>query len=293
MMLLYGSTAKISYSFKIINDSEIDYNDLDYYERGTKPDDSKLNKINVNKIIDYVPNVFRYDENGTKERGEIIINENSAIPEDATGTQKPADVSLWDVKKDTDTTLSDAEFRASGNELLAEDVFNDVNNNITSVVLFPGSDNYPTEITSLIDSDPTQSEGLLRPNGEIKLKNALTISGLIANDEALQTNGTPDENIAEIIQLTIDNGRRPYYESTTSNAGVGGGAGEIVTETPGNANPMIPTSLTELDTAISEEVQFIPPFGQNRQLILIIVIISALGIIGIAVYVIKKKVLLK
>ena len=291
--LLYGSTAKISYSFKIINDSEIDYNDLEYYERGTKPDDSKLNKINVNKIIDYVPNVFRYDENGTKERGEIIINENSAIPEDATGTQKPADVSLWDVKKDTDTTLSDAEFRASGNELLAEDVFNDVNNNITSVVLFPGSDNYPTEITSLIDSDPTQSEGLLRPNGEIKLKNALTISGLIANDEALQTNGTPDENIAEIIQLTIDNGRRPYYESTTSNAGVGGGAGEIVTETPGNANPMIPTSLTELDTAISEEVQFIPPFGQNRQLILIIVIISALGIIGIAVYVIKKKVLLK
>ena len=305
--LLYGATAQVSYTFKIINDSEIDYNDLDYYEKGIKPDDSKLNKINVNKIIDYIPNIFYYDETLTKANGELIINENSAIPEDATGTTKPADASVWEVKKsriENIPALNSAEYRTSGSELLAEDVFNSINTNIDTVVQFPGS-NYPSEMTSLIDSDPTKSKGLLAPDGEVKLKNVLTLTRVIASNEDFERTNAPVENVAEIIQLTIDNGRRPYYESTRDattgevigDNGENGSGGPtittLVTETPGNANPMDPTTWFEVDTAVSEEVHFIVPFGQNRQVTLIIVLIVALGLLVTGIYVIKKKVLLK
>lgn len=302
--LLYGSTAQVSYTFKITNDSEIDYNDLDYYEKGIKPADSKLNKINVNKIIDYVPNIFFYDENLAKSKGEIIINEYAAIPEDATGTPKAEDQNLWQVKKLDDTTLDSAEYRVSGSELLAEDVFDSVNSNINTVIQFPASD-YPSEVTSLINSDPTQSKGLLAPSGELELKDALTITRVISSNEDLDNSSTPIENVAEIIQLTIDNGRRPYYESTrdattgvvVGDNGEGGSGGPtittLVTETPGNANPMEPTTWLEVDTAVSEEVHFIVPFGDNRQVALIIVLVAALGILVIGIYIIRKKVLLK
>ena len=180
-------------------------------------------------------------------------------------------------------------------------------------------------ITSLINSDPTQSKGLIAPNGEIKLKNALTITRVISKDGDLEVKeGEPEQNVAEIIQLTIDNGRRPYYESEkdiddiTGDTESGDGSGDsededdptkfdsvhtvttetgeiipVVTETPGNANPMDPTTWFEVDTAVSEEVHFIVPFGQNRQVTLIIVLIVALGLLVTGIYVIKKKVLLK
>ena len=155
--------------------------------------------------------------------------------------------------KTAQSTLDANEYRTSGNELLAESVFNAVNQNINEVIQFPGTD-YPTEITSAINSDPTQSKGILAPGGEIKLKNALTVGSLISSNEDLEEANTPVENIAEIIQLTVDNGRRPYYEDSTGNAGES--ATTLVTEIPGNANPMDQTTLLELDTAISEEVHF-------------------------------------
>ena len=166
---------------------------------------------------------------------------------------------------------------------------------------------------------------MIAPNGEIKLKNALTITRVISKDGDLEVKeGEPEQNIAEIIELTIDNGRRPYYESEkdiddiTGDTESGGGSGDsededdptkfdsvhtvttetgeiipVVTETPGNANPMDPKTWFEIDTAISEEVQFIPPFGNNKKAELIIIIVIALGVLGIGIYIIKKKVLLK
>ena len=53
------------------------------------------------------------------------------------------------------------------------------------------------------------------------------------------------------------------------------------------------TTLLELDTAISEEVHFIVPFGANRQLIIIIIVVIALGVLGLGVFIIKKKVIKK
>ncbi len=325
--LLYGSTAQVTYTFTIINDSEIDYNDLGYYERGEKPEDEKLNKINTNKMIDYIPNTFKYIKETSDAQGEIIISEYSEIPDNAVGITKPQDETLWQVKKNIveGITLDANEYRISGNELLKQKVFEDVNNNIDTVIQFPGTSNYPSEITSLINSDPTQSKGLIAPNGEIKLKNALTITRVISKDGDLEVKeGEPEQNVAEIIQFTIDNGRRPYYESEkdiddiTGDTESGGGSGDsededdptkfdsvhtvttetgeiipVVTETPGNANPMDPKTWFEIDTAISEEVQFIPPFGNNKKAELIIIIVIALGVLGIGIYIIKKKVLLK
>lgn len=301
--LLYGATAQISYTFTITNESEIDYNDVNYYVRGEKPADSKLNKMNVNKIIDYIPNILEYHDEYTNRTGEIIINTSGSVRDkdgnvvgSATAKAKETDKKIWDVKKTRGATLSEAEYRVSGKELLGEQVFKDVNQYIDQVVQFPSSDNYPSDITGAINSDPTKSKGILEPSGQIELKNVLTLSRVISRDEDLagdeSATNVPDENVAEIIQVTIDNGRRPYYEATRDDAS-GNPQTLLITETPGNANPTDKTTLLELDTSISEEVHFIVPFGQNRQLIIIIATIIGLGILVIGVIIIKKKVLLK
>ena len=301
--LLYGATAQISYTYTITNESEIDYNDVNYYVRGEKPADSKLNKMNVNKIIDYIPNILEYHDEYTNRTGEIIINTSGAVRDkdgnvvgSATAKVKETDKKMWDVKKTRGATLSEAEYRVSGNELLGEQVYKDVNQYIDQVVQFPSSDNYPSDITGAINSDPTKSKGILEPSGQIELRNVLTLSRVISRDEDLagdeNATNVPDENVAEIIQVTIDNGRRPYYEATRDDAS-GNPQTLLITETPGNANPVDETTLLEVDTAISEEVHFIVPFGQNRQLTIIIATIIGLGILVIGVIIIKKKVLLK
>lgn len=301
--LLYGATAQISYTYTITNNSEIDYNDLNYYERGEKPADSKLNKMNVNKIIDYIPNILEYHDEYTNREGEIIINTSGAVRDNdgkvvASANVKAKDISkkIWDVKKVRGRVLSDSEYRVAGSELLSEQVVKDVNQYIDQVVQFPSTDNYPSDITGAINSDPTKSKGILEPSGEIELRNVLTLSRVISKDEDLledeSSTNIPDENIAEIIQLTIDNGRRPYYEAKRDDASGNVQIG-LITEIPGNANPVDKTTLLEVDTAISEEVHFIVPFGQNKQLILIIATIVGLGILVIGVFVIKKKVLIK
>ena len=89
--------------------------------------------------------------------------------------------------------------------------------------------------------------------------------------------------MAEIIRLNIDNGRRPYYKDTTNNK-------EIV-EIPGNTYPKTLKNIEEIDTARSEILTFVVPFGKDKQITLIIVMIASLTILITGIIVIKKKVL--
>ena len=109
----------------------------------------------------------------------------------------------------------------------------------------------------------------------------MTYTKVIANTEET-TADEEIENIAEVIRLDIANGRRPYYEDTTN---------KEVVAIPGNTYPSTLKNITEIDTGRAEILTFVVPFGENRQLTLIIVAIVSLTILVAGIIVIKKKVL--
>ena len=51
--ILQGSQLDIEYTINISNESELNYDSVDYYRYGIK-DDSKIVKTTINKVIDYI-----------------------------------------------------------------------------------------------------------------------------------------------------------------------------------------------------------------------------------------------
>ena len=80
-------------------------------------------------------------------------------------------------------------------------------------------------------------------------------------------------NTAEVIESITTNGRRTYNS-------------EIVS-IPGNYN------IGEPDTALSERIAIVPPFGAEDVVKYILIAIAAVGVLGIGIFLIKRKVLRK
>ena len=123
--------------------------------------------------------------------------------------------------------------------------------------------------------------GSLGIGDETTLGDALICTRVLSSPDE-STSDDDMTNIAEIIQVHIDNGRRPYYLDTTD---------DKVIEIPGNADPTTSTNLEEADTGLSEILTFVVPFGANKQLTIIAITIVGLAVIVGGIVLIKKKVL--
>ena len=136
-------------------------------------------------------------------------------------------------------------------------------------------------IDEILVTDLNGVKAKLARNDKINLTDVLTLTRVIARTEDT-SNADEIQNIAEVIRLTIDNGRRPYYEDTSN---------KEVVEIPGNTYPSTLKNIEEVDTGRAEVLTFVVPFGANRQLTLIVIAIVSLGILVAGIVVIKKKVL--
>ena len=222
-----------------------------------------MNRIEPTSVIEYVPNVLQYDAELTKENGEVYIavsNQNgSASRLDSIAGSND----LWQVlaSKRENKNLPDS-YRDT---LLEAGAFDEAKQTIDEIL-----------ITNL---DGVRNA--LARNDVISLRNALTLTRVIGRTEDT-SNADEIQNIAEVIRLTIDNGRRPYYEDTSN---------KEVVEIPGNTYPSTLKNIEEVDTGRAEVLTFVVPFGANRQLTLIVIAIVSLGILVAGIVVIKKKVL--
>ena len=98
------------------------------------------------------------------------------------------------------------------------------------------------------------------------------LTKVVASDGST-TDDTEYENTAEVIESITTNGRRTY------NA-------EIVS-IPGNYN------IGEPDTGRSERIAIVPPFGAEDIIKYIVIAIAIVGVLGIGIFLIKRKVLRK
>lgn len=262
--LLYGSTLTVRYSLTLRNHSELDYNDRSYYYTGVVSNRNTENTIVTTAIIDYIPNSLQYDVDLTKQYGTIsyAINPGNGSYAVAGKTIQSAD--LWQVIANRDESIKLPDnYRGT---LLEPGAFDEAKNSVDEILLT----NLPGEATQY-----------LRSGDYISLEDVMTLTRVIARTEDT-ANADEIQNIAEVIRLTIDNGRRPYYEDTSN---------KEVVEIPGNTYPSTLKNIEEVDTGRAEVLTFVVPFGANRQLTLIVIAIVSLGILVAGIVVIKKKVL--
>lgn len=262
--LLYGSTLTVRYSLTLRNHSELDYNDRSYYYTGVVSNRNTENTIVTTAIIDYIPNSLQYDVDLTKQYGTIsyAINPGNGSYAVAGKTIQSAD--LWQVIANRDESIKLPDnYRGT---LLEPGAFDEAKNSVDEILLT----NLPGEATQY-----------LRSGDYISLEDVMTLTRVIARTEDT-SNADEIQNIAEVIRLTIDNGRRPYYEDTSN---------KEVVEIPGNTYPSTLKNIEEVDTGRAEVLTFVVPFGANRQLTLIVIAIVSLGILVAGIVVIKKKVL--
>lgn len=262
--LLYGSTLTVRYSLTLRNHSELDYNDKSYYYTGVVSNRNTENTIVATAIIDYIPNSLQYDVELTKQYGTIsyAINPGNGSYAVAGKTIQSAD--LWQVIANRDESIKLPDnYRGT---LLEPGAFDEAKNSVDEILLT----NLPGEATQYLRSDDY-----------ISLEDVMTLTRVIARTEDT-SNADEIQNIAEVIRLTIANGRRPYYEDTTN---------KEVVEIPGNTYPSTLKNIEEVDTGKAEVLTFVVPFGANRQLTLIVIAIVSLGVLVAGIVIIKKKVL--
>ena len=261
--LLYGSTLNVRYTLTLRNHSELDYNDQSYYYTGVVSNRNSENTIKTTAIIEYVPTSLQYDAELTKQNGRVtyaVTQGNGA----ASASGAIESDKLWQIIANRAESIRlPNEYRGT---LLEPGAFDEAKDKIDEILL-----------TNL----PGDTSQYLRHGDYIEMKDVLTLTRVIARSEDT-TDDEEMQNIAEIIRLEIANGRRPYYEDTTS---------KEVVEIPGNTYPSTLKNIEEIDTGRAEILTFVVPFGANKQLTLIIVTIVSLAILVIGIIVIKKKVL--
>lgn len=257
--LLYGSNVNVKYLLKIINNSELDYNEKSYYTTGIVQNKNTLNRIETTGIIEYVPNILQYDAKLTKEDGKIT----TSIGGRETTMDVGGNNNLWNV-------------------LASKVESKNLPSNYKGTLLEPGAfDEAKQKLDEILETNLNLAKRNLGPTDYLELKDILTFTRVIARPE--DTSDKEEiQNVAEIIRLNIDNGRRPYYKDTTNR--------EII-EIPGNTYPSTLRNIEEIDTARSEILTFVVPFGKDKQITLILVIIGSLIILITGIIVIKKKVL--
>ena len=188
--LLYGSNVNVKYLLKIINNSELDYNEKSYYTTGIVQNKNTLNRIETTGIIEYVPNILQYDAKLTKEDGKIT----TSIGGRETTMDVGGNNNLWNV-------------------LASKVESKNLPSSYKGTLLEPGAfDEAKQKLDEILETNLNLAKRNLGPTDYLELRDILTFTRVIARPE--DTSDKEEiQNIAEIIRLNIDNGRRPYYKA--------------------------------------------------------------------------------
>lgn len=231
--LLHGATLELTFSIKVVNTGETDYDDETYYNTGVITDVNKIVTLDPAVVADYVSNNLSFD-----------ISKNSGWQE-----------------------ITDKTVLTSGDDPYIKAVDENAFNGLQKVIV-------STSDNSIVQSDPLVPEKAKDKAGKQSETQSATVflTKVIASDGST-TDDTEYENTAEVIESITTNGRRTYNADVVS--------------IPGNYN------LGEPDTAQSERIAIVPPFGAADAVKYILIGIAIIGVLGVGIFLIKRKVLTK
>ena len=253
--LIQGASLEVTYTIRVNNKSEIDYNNENYYKFGENK--TNLVTLKINKIVDYL------DEKLVASSYEDYVKENPVA-------NKWYHITPTDLLNKQDSTNNPTEDR--NRNYLSDEVYNTVKNK-SKIYL-------ANEMASLSIINPDTSKEI-----EFTATKLLTSS---TNDDDLTF-----ENDTEIIQYSNDVGR--FYETydATSNDNVRKKItpGNYNPSEEGREENQETDS--NYDNYPHSTITITPPTGKQMQNVVLYPIIGviALAIIGVGVIIIKKKVL--
>lgn len=163
--------------------------------------------------------------------------------------------------------ITDKTQLTSGNDPYIKAVDENAFNGLQKVIV-------STADNPIVQSDPIVPEKAKNKVGKAsETQTATVFLTKVISSDGNTTEDTEYENTAEVIESITTNGRRTY------NA-------EIVS-IPGNYN------IGEPDTALSERIAIVPPFGAEDVVKYVLIAIAVAGVLGIGIFLIKRKVLRK
>ena len=176
--LLYGSNVNVKYLLKIINNSELDYNEKSYYTTGIVQNKNTLNRIETTGIIEYVPNILQYDAKLTKEDGKIT----TSIGGRETTMDVGGNNNLWNV-------------------LASKVESKNLPSSYKGTLLEPGAfDEAKQKLDEILETNLNLAKRNLGPTDYLELRDILTFTRVIARPE----DTSDKEEISYIISCCIN-----------------------------------------------------------------------------------------
>ena len=259
--LMDGSHVEVTYNLTVENVGEVDYLDNQFYYTGITKDNSDNNKskTSAKTIVDYVTNSFKFDKDSQNSDGK-----------------------KWTVR--------------NKDELIASTKTNNYKDDLVNRVYKDELSGY----TTLLTTDELSAELVPQAGknkGNNKATGSLKLSTLVSSTK--NANDLVYNNLAEIVQTENSLGRRAQYSingnQKMANQTVGADAISEIDENDNRYNQFTPVDLVnpaEIDADSAQKVVLLPPTGENRNYIKVVIpVIIGLSIVMAVVITLSVKAL--
>ena len=238
--LMDGSHVEVTYNLTVENVGEVDYLDNQFYYTGITKDNSDNNKskTSAKTIVDYVTNSFKFDKDSQNSDGK-----------------------KWTVR--------------NKDELIASTKTNNYKDDLVNRVYKDELSGY----TTLLTTDELSAELVPQAGknkGNNKATGSLKLSTLVSSTK--NANDLVYNNLAEIVQTENSLGRRAQYSingnQKMANQTVGADAISEIDENDNRYNQFTPVDLVnpaEIDADSAQKVVLLPPTGENRNYIKVVI----------------------
>lgn len=257
--LIAGAYIEAQYNVSVQNVGEVDYLDKQFYYTGKSAhpgDGNWISKTNANEVIDYVSNLSRYDENYQDINSDWKIKNTKEIISSAS-TGDSNEIVIDETKLD--------------NDLVNRKYFDEISTYNTIITTEKLSSNL---LPSLFDNDNS------------KATTKLVLTSILSN--AVNGNFVYN-NLTEIVKTSNSQGRRMSYSIVGNQQMADQSLGNDASEELYSSVDLVTPS--EIDADSSQKVVILPPTGENKGFIPIVIISMAVAtIIILGVVIIKRKV---
>ena len=292
--LMHGATVKILYKISIENTGEKDYIlsdgtvDKNFYNTAIPLSTAKLATTKADCIIDYIENNLKFS------------NELDAIDKDKKYNQYWKLVIGEDNKGNKTNELNTV--LQTGNDSLIDPNLKTTVEKYNAIIRT--TDNSPL-LYNLIPTDKRgerKEELATETNPTTKTQTTLLLTKVLDTSDNSSDNFIYNNGL-EIIQTSNEVGRRHYNNIDKSRYNeddqitkiqiISSIPGDYVPTNAGDSTRDQSVVTSEPDSDYAERVTILPPFGQKNTIIIIVSSIIAIIILGIGIFIIKKKVLKK
>lgn len=267
--LLEGSKMQVEYTLTVTNVGEVDYLDKNYYYTGQTNNSSEgnMSKTNAVNVIDYHSNSSKFDENDNKQWNVKTANELvSSVPQQGNNETTGANA---EITINNEKVPNDVVNRKYINELRTYDTL------LVTGDLAKGTGSNSGLLPEISKSGDDNSSKSTKLNLSSELSSDTAGGNLIYN------------NLVEIVATTNSQGRRMQF-SIVGNQEMGDQSlGNNAAADANSGEDLITPS--EIDADSAQKIVIMPPTGENKNYIPIVVgsIIGAIAIIG-AIVLIRK-----